>query len=187
MSATAINDMSAKALNHVELVYAPGERDLARALFEILGCGVHDSGGPFLSAKIQPDSTDLTNNAMYASEVTDEQWALEQVLQAELADGPLRDASAGYLAHLQSHPQRSCHFGIRYPSVEALDAALERIEHVSETNPELAGRVSVSGVFRPGDPGSYTDTMVQAFVRTDVIASGLLTFGQHVELQWQVP
>jgi hypothetical protein len=58
---------------------------------------------------------------------------------------------------------------------------------VSDNNPELAGRVSVSGVFRPGDPGSYTDTMVQAFVRTDVIASGLLTFGQHVELQWQVP
>ncbi len=51
----------------------------------------------------------------------------------------------------------------------------------------LAGRVSVSGVFRPGDPGSYTDTMAQAFVRTDVIASGLLTFGQHIELQWQVP
>jgi hypothetical protein len=28
--------------------------------------------------------------------------------------------------------------------------------------------------------------MVQAFVRTDVIASGLLAFGQHVELQWQL-
>jgi len=24
-------------------------------------------------------------------------------------------------------------------------------------------------------------------VRTDVIASGLLAFGQHIELQWQVP
>jgi hypothetical protein len=42
-------------------------------------------------------------------------------------------------------------------------------------------------VFRPGDPGSYTDMMTQAFVRTDVIASGLLAFGQHIELQWQVP
>jgi len=29
--------------------------------------------------------------------------------------------------------------------------------------------------------------MTQAFVRTDVIASGLLAFGQHIELQWQVP
>ena len=53
--------------------------------------------------------------------------------------------------------------------------------------PDLVGRVTLSGVFRPGDPGSYTDTMTQAFVRTDVIASGLLAFGQHIELQWQVP
>ena len=45
----------------------------------------------------------------------------------------------------------------------------------------------MSGVFRPGDPGAYTDTMVQAFVRTDVVAAGLLAFGQHVELQYQIP
>jgi hypothetical protein len=58
---------------------------------------------------------------------------------------------------------------------------------VGDTDPELAGRVSVSGVFRPGDPGAYTDTMVQAFVRTDVVAAGLLAFSQHVELQYQLP
>ena len=187
MTATAMGDKSARALNHVELVYPPGERAQARALFELLGCDVHDSGGPFLTAKIQPDSTDLTNNAMYASEVTDEQWALEQALQTAVHDGELRDSSAGYLAHLQAHPQRSCHFGIRYPTAESLEAALDRIEHVDDVEPELKGRVSVSGVFRPGDPGSYTDTMIQAFVHTDVMASGLLTFGQHIELQWQVP
>ena len=36
-------------------------------------------------------------------------------------------------------------------------------------------------------PGSYTDVMVQAFVKTDVVAAGLLALGQHVELQWQLP
>jgi hypothetical protein len=187
VTATAMGDKSARALNHVELVYAPGERALARAVFELLGCGIHDSGGPFLSAKIQADSDDLVNNAMYASEVTDEQWALEQALQTAVHDGALRDPSAGYVAHFQAHPQRSCHFGIRYPTAEALDEALDRIEHVEDIVPDLKGRVSVSGVFRPGDPGSYTDTMTQAFIHTDVMASGLLTFGQHIELQWQVP
>ena len=54
------------------------------------------------------------------------------------------------------------------------------------THPELDGRVTVSGVFFPGDPGAYTDRMAQAFVWTDVIASGLLTIGQHVELQWHL-
>jgi hypothetical protein len=175
-----------KALNHVELVYAPGERPLARALFEILGCDIHDSGGPFLSAKIAPGQTDLVNNAMYASEVTPEQWALEQALRDALDGGVLAGPGGDYVANLEAHPQRSCHFGIRYPTAEDLDTTLDRIEHVAEHTPELAGRVSVSGVFRPGDPGSYTDTMTQAFIRTDVIASGLLAFGQHIELQWQV-
>lgn len=176
-----------RALNHVELVYAPGERALARTLFELLGCETHDSGGPFLSARIAPGQDSLVNNVMYASEVVPEQWALEQALHAALDGGVLAGPADDYAATLRAHPQRSCHFGIRYPTADELDATLDRIEHVVEDAPELAGRVSVSGVFRPGDPGSYTDTMTQAFVRTDVIASGLLAFGQHIELQWQVP
>jgi hypothetical protein len=176
-----------KALNHVELVYPPGERALARAVFELLGCDIHDSGGPFLSGKIASGQADLVNNVMYASEVTPEQWALEQALRASLDGGVLEAPGSTYIDNQRSHPQRSCHFGIRYPTAEELDATLDRIEHVEEHAPELTGRITVSGVFRPGDPGSYTDTMTQAFVRTDVIASGLLAFGQHIELQWQVP
>ncbi len=180
-------DTATRALNHVELVYAPGERPLARTLFELLGCAVHDTGGPFLSAKIAPGQDTLVNNAMYASEVTLEQWALELALRDALDGGFLAGPGGDYLANLESHPQRSCHFGIRYPSAADLDATIDRIEHIADHAPELDGRVTLSGVFRPGDPGSYTDTMTQVFVRTDVIASGLLAFGQHIELQWQVP
>jgi hypothetical protein len=176
-----------KALNHVELVYAPGERALARAVFELLGCDIHDSGGPFLSGKIASGQGDLVNNVMYASEVTPEQWALERALKDALARGVLQQPGDAYVAKLRAHPQRSCHFGIRYPTAEDLDATLDHIEHVADHQPELAGRITVSGVFRPGDPGAYTDTMTQSFVHTDVIASGLLAFGQHIELQWQVP
>jgi hypothetical protein len=176
-----------RALNHVELVYAPGDRARARALFELLGFEVRDSGGPFLTGMIATGQQDFANNALYASEVTPEQWALEEALRAALADGPLTGPASGYLRDLAAHPQRSCHFGIRYPSAEDLDAALDRIAGVADHAPDLAGRVTVSGVFRPGDPGSYTDMMTQAFVRTDVVASGLLAFGQHIELQWQVP
>jgi len=184
---TTTSTIPTRALNHVELVYAPGERPLARALFELLGCEVRDSGGPFLSAKIAPGQDDIVNNVMYASEVTAEQWVLEQALRAAIDDGPLSVPATDYFDSLRGHPQRSCHFGIRYPSSEALDETLDRIEHVAAHAPELVGRVAVSGVFRPGDPGSYTDTMTQSFVRTDVVASGLLAFGQHIELQWQVP
>jgi hypothetical protein len=179
-------DKTTRALNHVELVYAPGERAVARAFFELLGCTVHDSGGPFLSARIESGLDDLTNNCMYASEVTPEQWTFEQSLRDAIASGPLAEVEAGWVARFRHEPQRSCHFGIRFPNLDEYDAMLDRIEHVDAHAPELSKRVSLSGVFRPGDPGSYTDTMVQAFVRTDVVATGLLTFGQHIELQWQV-
>jgi hypothetical protein len=29
--------------------------------------------------------------------------------------------------------------------------------------------------------------MIQAFVRTDAVAAGLLTLGQLIELQWHLP
>jgi hypothetical protein len=178
----------ARHLNHVELLYRPGERELAKRVFEILGFRVSDRGGTFFTAFVEPEESDYTNNAVYASEVTDEQWALEQALTGALgSDDEVGVTARAYLGRLQKEPQRSFHFGIRYPSVGALDATLARIDAVGDTDPELAGRIGVSGVFRPGDPGSYTDTMVQAFARTDVVAAGILAFGQHVELQYQLP
>jgi hypothetical protein len=177
-----------RTLNHVELVYRPGERELAVRLFELLGCRAVDRGGTFFSALVEPDIPDFVNNVLYASEVTPEQWELEQALTGAIGDhGAVGSAAGAYLARLRREPQRSFHFGVRYPELDALETTLARIDDVAVTDPELAGRVSVSGVFRPGDPDSYTDTMVQAFVRTDVVAAGLLSFGQHVELQWHVP
>ncbi|HZP30685.1 MAG TPA: hypothetical protein VFC99_17180, partial [Acidimicrobiia bacterium] len=177
-----------RRLNHVELLYRPGEREPAKRVFELLGFRVVDRGGTFFTAFVEPGESDFANNAVYASEVTEEQWALEQALAASLeSDDPVGVAARAYLGRLRKEPQRSFHFGVRYPSIEALDATIARIGAVGETDPELVGRIGVSGVFRPGDPGSYTDTMVQAFARTDVVAAGVLAFGQHVELQYQIP
>ena len=188
MTQTAPTIGTARHLNHVELLYRPGERDLAKRVFELLGFRVMDRGGTFFTAFVEPDESDFANNAVYASEVTEEQWALERALAAALeADGDVGVTARAYLDRLRNEPQRSFHFGVRYPSVEALDATLARIAGVGTSDPELAGRIAVSGVFRPGDAGSYTDTMVQAFARTDVVAAGILAFGQHVELQYQIP
>ncbi|MEI8001859.1 MAG: hypothetical protein WCI50_10960 [Actinomycetes bacterium] len=184
---TTTTEPPVQELNHVELVYAPGERSLAAAWFELLGLAVRDRGGPFLSARIEPTSADFANNCLYASEVTAEQWALEAALRAATTDGDLAAPARAYTDRVRAEPQRSFHFGIRCPSLEALEAAVDRIRHAADHAPALVGRATVSGVYRPGDPGAFTDTMVQAFVHTDVVASGLLTFGQHFELQWQVP
>ena len=179
---------AARQLNHVELVYRPGERALAGRVLELLGCRVIDSGGTFLSAFVDAGTNDYLNNALYASEVTPEQWELDRsLLEALDGDEGLGAAGRAYLDRLTQEPQRSFHFGIRYPELELLEATLAAIEAAGRDDPELAGRIGVSGVFRPGDDGAYTDLMVQAFVKTNVLASGLLALGQHVELQWHLP
>jgi hypothetical protein len=144
-----------------------------------------------MSALVDPAVADVANNACYASEVTPEQWALEQALATAIADddadgGAIGGAARAYLDRLHAEPQRSFHFGIRFHSHDDFEATLDRVRAAAD-DPELAGRITLSGVFRPGDPGAYAPTMVQAFVRTDVVAAGLLAFGQHVELQWHLP
>lgn len=176
-----------RALNHVELVHRPGERELAKRVLELIGCEPVDRGGVWFTSFIATTSDgddnqqrDWCNNTLYASEVTPEQWAFERTIAAAT---PERNA---YLERLTREPQRSYHFGIRLPDEATLDATCARIAEAGAGDDELAGRIRVAGVFRPGDPDAVADSMVQAFVWTDVIASGLLTLGQHIELQWQL-
>lgn len=176
------------ALNHVELVYRPGERALARRVFELLGATVQDFGGPFLTVVLGAGQDDLVSNVLYASEVLPEQWKFEQRLADQLAaGGPLHTEASPFFERLAVQPQSSSHFGLRVGGADAFDAALERVRQAGASDPELAGRVEVAAVYRPGDEGSLTDLMVQAFVRTDVVASGLLALGQFIELQLHTP
>jgi len=175
-------------LNHVEMVYRPGERALAGKVFELLGMRVLDRGGTWMTALVDPDVADFSNNACYASEVTPEQWELERTLAAALAtdEGGVGPAARAYLERLRVEPQRSFHFGIRFHSRDDFDATLARVR-AAGADSELAGRIALSGVFHPDEPGAAAPNMIQAFVRTDVVAAGVLAFGQHVELQWHLP
>jgi hypothetical protein len=189
---TVASDRDAqRRLNHVEMVYRPGERELATRVFELLGLRVSDNGGTWMFAHIDPTIGDVANNACYASEMTPEQWALEQELAKVLAaDGDdsagVGAAGLGYLERLRGEPQRSFHFGIRLFDRADFDATLDRIR-AAEGESDLAGRVALIGVYHPDEPGALAKGMIQAFVRTDVVAAGLLAFGQHVELQWHLP
>ena len=179
-----ILDDQGRLLNHVELVYAPGERALAAQFFETLGCRVVDNGGAWLAAKIGDESSDLRNNVLYASEVTPEQWRFEQALRRAAGAGELAAAEASYRALLAERPQLAPHFGIRYASPALWEQTIDRLRALG--GGALTGRIEVSGVFTPGKsrPGpDDTDVLMQAFVKTDLAATGLLTLGQHIELQ----
>jgi hypothetical protein len=175
---------SFRQLTHAEFVYRPGERHLAAAFFELLGCRAADRGGEFFSSFIEPAAADYSSNVFYASEVTPEQWELEHAIAGDA--GAVGGARTAYLERLRREPQRSFHLGFKVPTEAALDAIVDRIGVAAVDHPLLAGRVAVAGVFRPGDPGAIAPNMVQAFIWTDVVAAGLLSMGQHVEVQWHL-
>jgi hypothetical protein len=107
------------------------------------------------------------------------------------SEGPSIEADLGaaarqYLRRIDDEPQRTFHFGIRFYSRDDFEAALDRIRGATAED-DLSGRVALSGVYYPDEPGAYAPNMIQAFVKTDVVASGLLAFGQHIELQWHIP
>jgi hypothetical protein len=185
--AVSDDNPASRRITHLELLHRPGERAQARRLLEVLGCRVLDRGGHFFSAFVEPEVTDYLNNILYASEVTPEQWAFERQLDIAATEGPFAEARSTWSAHMRAHPQYTYHFGLRLPSEQALEAALVRVAAAGREGGELAGRVEVVAVFRPGDPDAATDTMVQAFVRTDIVACGLVGLGQHIELQWHLP
>jgi hypothetical protein len=175
-----------RLINHVEFVYRPGERKLAAAVFELLGFHVMDDGkSEFMAACADPQAPDIIDNVCYASQVTPAQWEFEaELTRAFAAPDALGRAHRGYHDLLTREPQRAMHWGMHTSTLEDLEATVERVRKVELTRPELKGRISVSGTFYPGEPGSLADNIVQSFFYTDVIASGLLTVGQHIEIHW---
>jgi hypothetical protein len=165
------------------MVYRPGARERVAKAFEMLGCRAIETGGRYLVIQIDEKAPSLLDNVLYASEVTAEQWSFEQVLAdaLESRDG-LGPAQQTYASRFRREPQRTSHFGIRVGSATELDAILDAIGSMPAAADGLC-ELEITGVFRPGDPGALSDSLIQAFVRTELCAAGLITLGQHIELQ----
>ncbi|MBW2363122.1 MAG: hypothetical protein JRG84_19670 [Deltaproteobacteria bacterium] len=192
MASRPLNRPGARMLNHVELVYAPGERPLARSLFEGLGFRVLDpqtdpipeslgpAVAPYLIVYLDSDDDDAFDNVLYASEASVDQWRFECALRERLADD--RELAALHRNLRQAYaraPQGMTHFGVAYPSVEEVEAAMARVANT----PQLEGRVTLSDLYKPGGAGAADAPVAQAFVHTDVLTAGLLCAGQQIELQ----
>lgn len=180
----SLTEYKGRLLNHVEVLYQRGERDLAVALFETLGCTVTSREGSMYTL-VFPEASELdqNNNVLYLSEIRDIQWELEQAIEERIrTDEGLRAAIEGYDTKARTKPHGVPHFGLRYPSFADLEGVLDRLEnHLPQ---ELKGRVTVETI-RPGDPRCLSPKLIQAFVRTDVVCVGLFPFGQLIELQGQ--
>lgn len=166
-----------RRLSHVELLHAPGERALAARVFELLGCVVVDSGRHWFTAFVDTNLRDWANNVMYASEASAAQLAVEAAM----------DASAdAWIDMVRAAPQEAPHFGFRVGSADEQRAILERVREAGEHDTELRGRVAVLGLFPHDAPDAIATGMDQAFIWTDVMASGPLRLGQVIEIQWHL-
>lgn len=172
-----------RRLNHVEFVHPPGARELVFALFDLIGLKTEVMpGGEVILGVIDPATFKRVNNdnVLAGREVRPEQWALDQALAEALRREPLASAYRGQRELLLRKPQWGMHFGINFSSLAKWESAVARVKDVEEHAPALVGRVRLTGIFRPDDPVPVS-IVHQAFVWTDVIASGSLAFGQQIE------
>jgi hypothetical protein len=171
--------------NHVEMVHRPGEAHLACKVLGLLGYEMTKASTDFAGAAWWSSA----DKVLWLSEVTPEQWAFEQWLQRQLASGPAEDG--GFAQGVKVLPQKYPHFGVGKTTLEDWERTVARLYAAVDGDPELAGRVSLPLVKRPEDEGSVASatggrigrTLYQAFLRTDIFASGLLTLGQGIEVQ----
>ncbi len=178
-----------KGLNHVETLYQRGERELAMQFARMLGCTpietpqVNETGSTYICVHPDDDDRDGMNNVLYLSEIRSAQVALEEQLRASLTrETGLADAVATYRHKAETLPYGIPHFGLRFPSFASIEPVLNALENC--TDPAMQGRFTIMAI-RPGDKRALTQDLIQAFVYTDIIASGLFCLGQVIELQAQ--
>jgi hypothetical protein len=178
-----------KGLNHVELLYQRGDRELAVELLEMLGCTavdtpqVNETGSTYICVHPDENDQDPVNNVLYLSEIRAPQHELEVVLKETIArDKALGEVVTAYRHRARTLPYGIPHFGLRFPDFDSIEPVLQRLENCG--NPAMAGRMSVMAL-RPGDAQALTGNLIQAFVYTDIVATGLFCLGQVIELQAQ--
>ena len=172
-----------RRLNHVEFVHPPGEREHVLALFRLLGFETEILGGEIILGIVDPPTFKKVNNdnVLAGREVRPEQWVFDQALAAALRQKPLQEAYDGYKDLLSRKPQWGMHFGINFSTLAKWEAAVDRVRNVEKHAPILKDRLRLTAVFRPDDP-EPASTVHQAFLWTDVLASGSLALGQRIEL-----
>ena len=181
------NAATARRLNHVEFAHRPGEGHLASSLFTALGCQCSEIDTPSYGKYIvvSLDASPHGENDLFVSQAEPEQLALEDALQAQTASGAsdLSTAAAQFRRMQRERPYRATHFGLRLPSVTALNDSIARLGALREGS--LVGRLELGYTMsRSLEEARATSSPVQQiWVWTDVISTGLLAFGQQIELQ----
>lgn len=171
-------------LNHVEMVYRPGDEEAAREFFELLGFAVQFTP-PWLTVGVEPTEADnWADNVLYAQPAIPAQEKFEAELARVIeSDERLAAALNRYKEVRRNHPQVCYHWGVHIPTHEDWEQRVARVQEAAKSHPLLKGRVEVM-VFEAGKNPHAISTQSQAFVRTDVLVAEGYPFGLEIELQY---
>jgi len=213
MVAASLNVDARKTLGHVNLHYRnPEEGPLAARFMELLGfTKVLDmeipGGGRFYQFYVDSNASNNGDGILYLSPLPKSQRELIAVIHMALQVGTANEHPAvGKIraAHAKD-PESDFHVGLLLDSLEALEATMLRLKDLAANDPQLKGRLKVLvNRARPGTPEvdarmdasplyrdvtryTYGRNGVQAFVETDILASGPLADGVVIELDYVFP
>jgi len=169
-------------LNHVEMVYRPGEGEHARAFFETMGFTVTKSMA-WLRIRINPEGNGV-DNVMFANEATPAQQNFDAAFEHALAsDSRLAETMDRQRKVGREWPYYNFHFGASIPTHGDWERRVERLQEASESHPLLGDRVELV-VFEADTPRALT-LHSQAFVFTDILTTNApFSHGLQFELQF---
>jgi len=199
-----------RTIGHLALHYGPGDQQGARRLLELCGCTLLDNGPSpgndgFCTVMLDVTTATHAENIMFLSPVGQAQLDLEQAIAKGLRIGTDDEdpAAASFKQFKYDKPESSAHIGIRYASFEALEDTVLALEKAAKPGGELAGRLEItkfkarpgldpevdrriasSPIFTGDESPAFAKWWVQIFVRTNLFAHGLLSFGQTIELDY---
>jgi hypothetical protein len=180
-------------LNHAEMVFRPGDREAAQALFETMGFRVGElpafDDSPWMVVFVDRDAPEdeiIVDNLMYANESTLAQQNLEAKVQEFLdSDAEFKRLHDRYQELRVERPQYNFHFGSSVPTREEWQARVDALKEANESHPLLKGRLQID-VREP-----FTDNplalggLSQLFLITDIISVGVYPFASLLfDLQW---
>ena len=200
-------------MGHIALHYGkPEEGPLAARLLTLLGFKETQDlplpdGTHFYRFVIDERHHARGDGIFYLSAVPEPQRNLVDAVREALKVGTADEhpAVGGMRGMLEYDPESSFHVGLLLDSLETLEETVLNLRRLSETDPELKGRIKIklnramrgtpevdarldaSPLYGDVDRYAYGRNGVQAFIETDILTSGTLGESMVIELDYVFP
>ena len=202
-----------RTMGHVALHYGRKEEGpLAARLLSLLGYVETQAlplpdGSTFYRFVVDKENHARGDGIVYLSLLPPAQAALVEAVRSALGVGTDQEhvSVAGLRKAIDDDPEYTFHLGVLIDSLEEIERIVATLQALNETDPELKGRLKLrlnrprrgdeaidrrldeSPVFGTVERYAYGRNGVQAFIESDILASGPLADSMVLELDYIFP